>query len=173
MTTRGLSFTGWALAISGTLGALLLGLILHLQSRAEDQRERLETSKKDFELAKQMRTRYRELETRLSKMPPEGDKAPQSWQVFLAQQASAAGLPTPVIVPELQVKVGTMKEHPFTVSLDAGAGGTVNRRAFVRFLDLVESQRPGFKSKSISFKFAAASPEEFSRATATFSHFER
>lgn len=167
------TFTGWAFAFSATAGVLMLGGIYHLDTRGSDQRERLEKAKKDYEMVKSLRTRYRDLEIRKSKMPPESDRAPQSWQVFLAQKAGEAGLPTPVIMPEIVSTKGAWKEHPFTVSLDAPSGSSISRRNVVRFLELVESQRPGFKTKNIMFKFATGASDDFARASATFSHFER
>jgi hypothetical protein len=112
---------------------------------------------------------YRELEVRKSKMPP--DQGGESWPVFLSQKASEAGLPPVNIVPELPGK-GLLKESSFTVSLDGGTQSVVQRRQFVKFLDLVETQRPGFKSKNIILKFSATQPDDFTRAVATFSHFE-
>ena len=174
MMARRWTFTGWAFAFSATAGVLLLGLIFHLDTRGGDQRERLETAKKDYDMVKGLRTRYRDLEIRKSKMPPDSDRAPQSWQVFLAQKAAEAGLPTPVIMPEIVTAKGPWKEHPFTVTLDAPSGSSVSRRNVVRFLELVESQRPGFKTKNIMFKFAGpGASDDFARASATFSQFER
>jgi len=165
------TFTGWALAISGGLGALLLVLIFFLQARVEDQRARYAKAETDYKKAIRLRIRYRELEVLKSKMPPQSDQT-QSWPVFLDQKAKEAGLPTLVVVPELAVK-GPPRELPFTVSLDAPAGSAISRQKFVKFLESVESQRPAFKSKYIRFKFSAASPEDLSQASATFSHFDR
>lgn len=171
MKAPGWTFTGWALAISGALGVLLLALIIHLNSLAGSRQARYDEAKKGYELVNKLRLKYRELEARALKMPV--DQGPTlSWPTFLAQKATEAGLPTPVIVPEVPGR-GPLKENAFTVSLDGGANATVSRRQFIRFLDLVESQRPGFKSKHISFKFSPNATDEFQRASATFSHFER
>lgn len=172
MRPRGWTFTGWAFSGSAGLGALLLALILHLDRRARDLEERHATAERDYKTLIQLRLRYRELEIRKSKMPPDTGQAPQSWPVFLEQKADEAGLPKPVIMPELQGR-GALKESAFTVSLDAPTGTAVSRRQFVKFLDLVETQRPGFKSKSITLKFSTPQPEDLSRASTTFSHFER
>lgn len=171
MKARGWSFTAWALAISATLGFLLVGLILHLDARAKSQQEMLTRAKKDYELLITLRLKYREQEIRKARMPVTSGQDNQSWQVFLAQKATEAGLPQPIISEE--PARGTLKENAFTVSMNATGGAVVSRRNFVRFLDLVESQRPSFKSKTVIFKFSATVPEEFQSASATFSHFER
>ncbi len=165
------TFTGWALAISAGLGALLLGLIVFLQARVEEQRARYAKAETDYKKVVIMRLRYRELEVLKSKMPPQSDLT-QSWPVFLDQKAKEAGLPTPVVTPELPLK-GPPRELPFTVSLEPPAGGVISRRQFVKFLESVEAQRPAFKSKYINFKFSGTTPEDLSRASATFSHFDR
>jgi len=167
----GWTFTGGALLVSAGLGVLLIGFIIHLNSRAADQKKRFEIASADYETVKKLRLKYRELKARELTTPPETGPT-QSWPTFLAQKAMDAGLPTPVIVPEMPSR-GPLKESAFTVSLDGGANGTVSRKQFVKFMDLVESQRPGFKSKTISFKFSTATPDDFHRASATFSHFER
>jgi hypothetical protein len=171
MKPRGWTFTGWAIAISGALGVLLIALIFHLNSKAADQKIRHEQARRDYETVIKLRLKYRELEARRLKMPPDSG-AVQSWPDFLAQKATEAGLPQPTIVPEAASR-GPLKEKAFTVSLDGGASSAVSRRQFIRFLDLVESQRPGFKTKSIQLKSSTTTPEDFQRASATFSHFER
>lgn len=165
------TFTGWALAVSAAVGALLFGLILHLDARAEDHRVRRIQAKKDYDKLNELRKTYRELEVRISRLPPMTDES-TSPQLFLAQKAKEAGLPEPQIMSEAPSR-GPLKEQAYTVSLSGGAGTTVSRRQFVRFLELVETQRPGFKSKSITFKFAPRATEDFERVSATFSHFER
>jgi hypothetical protein len=171
MKPRGWSFTAWALAISGTLGFLLAGLILHLDARAKNQEELLAKAKADYEMLIKLRLKFREQEIRKAKMPPTSGQDNQSWQVFLAQKATEAGLPQPNISEE--PARGTLKENAFTVSMNATGGAVVSRRNFVKFLDLVESQRPSFKSKTLIFKFSPTVPDEFQSASATFSHFER
>ncbi|HKS16738.1 MAG TPA: hypothetical protein VJU16_05460, partial [Planctomycetota bacterium] len=111
-------------------------------------------------------------EIRKSKMPPDQGQAAQSWPVFLTQKASEAGLPPVNIAPELTSK-SALKETSFTVSIDGGSQSVIQRRQFIRFLDLVETQRPGFKSKTINLKFSTTQPDDLSNAKATFSHFER
>lgn len=171
MKSGGWTFTGGALLVSAGLGVLLIAFIIHLNSRAAEQKRRFDLSNADYDAVKKLRLKYRELKARELKMPPDTGTT-QSWPTFLAQKATEAGLPTPLIVPEMPSR-GPLKESAFTVSLAGGANSTVSRKQFVKFMDLVESQRPGFKSKVISFKFSAASPEDFHNASATFSHFER
>ena len=171
MKGRGWTFTGGAIAVSGGLGALLLVLILHLDGRAAGLEKRYDQARTDYELIIKLRLKYRELEVRVARMPPD-QGIPVSWPTFLAQKAQEAGLPTPTIVPESPSR-GALKESAFTVSLDGGTAAAISRRAFVKFLDLVESQRPGFKSKAIQFKFSPSATDDFRSASATFSHFER
>ncbi|HZL72260.1 MAG TPA: hypothetical protein VFC86_07360 [Planctomycetota bacterium] len=171
MKPRGWTFTGGAIAVSGALGALLLVLILHLDARAAGLEKRYDQARTDYELLVKLRLKYRELEARQLRMPPD-QGTPVSWPTFLAQKAQEAGLPTPTIVPETPSR-GALKESAFTVTLGGAASSAIPRRAFVKFLDLVESQRPGFKSKNIQFKFSSAAPDDFQSASATFSHFER
>lgn len=170
------TFTGWALAISGAFAALLVGVIIHFQTRVEAARSAFTKAKSDYELVTRMRAQYRELEVRKSRMPPAADagQVPQSWVTFLSQKAREADLPDMSIVTEL-TSTGPHgeKEFPFTIKFDASANQTISRAKFVKFLDLVESQRPGFKSKHVELKFAPGSPDDCSRVVATFSHFER
>jgi hypothetical protein len=166
------TFTGWALAVSALLGVALVGLILHLNSRAEDQRGLYATARADYDTLEKLRLRYRDLEVRKRNMPVNPGSDGSSWQAYLSQRAQEAGLPTPSISPELSQR-GALKESAYTVTLDAAAGATIPRQRFIRFLDQVERQRPGFKSKTVALTFSKNAPDEFSRATATFSHFER
>jgi hypothetical protein len=172
MRARTWTFTGWLLAGSITAGLVLLALILHLNDRSGKHLERRLQAKKDYDTLIKLRTQYRELEARINRLPPATEAGSQSPQLFLAQKAKEAGLPEPVIQSETPSR-GPLKEQAYTVSLSGGSTTTVSRRQFVRFLELVESQRPSFKSKSITFKFAAKTPEDFERVSATFSHFER
>lgn len=166
------TFTGWALAVSAALVVALLGLIYHLNSRAEDQRLRYATARTDYDTLEKLRLRYRDLEARKQNMPVNPGSDGTSWQAFLSQQAQEAGLPAPSISPELSQR-GALKENAYTVTLDAPTGSTVPRARFIQFLYQVERQRPGFKSKAIALTFSKNSPDDFSRASATFSHFER
>lgn len=172
MKPGGWTFTGWALAISAGLGAILVALIFYLDARVGAQQELYTQATEDYKAVSRLRVEYRELEIRKSKMPPDQGQAAQSWPVFLTQKASEAGLPPVNITPENPGR-GALKEISFTVSLDGGSQSVIPRRQFVRFLDLVETQRPGFKSKTINLKFSATQPDDLSRAVATFSHFER
>ena len=174
MSPRRWTFTGWALAVSAALGVGLLGLILHLQGRVGAARAEYALAKSGKETLETWRLRYRELEDRKRRMPPQSTGPSGSWLEFLAQKASEAGLPTPSFATELPVKGGPWKESPFTVTIDAGSGGSLSRKSFVRFLDLVETQRPGFKSKNLGLRFAVErAPEDLTRANVTFSHFEK
>jgi hypothetical protein len=137
-----------------------------------EHRVRRLKAKVDYDNLIKLRTQYRELEARINRLPPATEAGSQSPQLFLAQKAKEAGLPEPVIQSETPSR-GPLKEQAYTVSLSGGSGTTVSRRQFVRFLELVESQRPSFKSKSITFKFAAKTPDDFERVSATFSQFER
>jgi len=172
MRPRGWTFTGWALAISVGLGAILVALIFYLDLRVADQQDRYDQATKDYKTVTRLRIQYRELEVRKSKMPVDSGQGTQSWPVYLSQKATEAGLPPPAIVPEAPGR-GPLKENAYTVSLDGGTQSVVNRSKFVKFLDLVESQRPSFKSKNINFKFSPTQNDDLQRATATFSHFER
>lgn len=166
------TFTGWALAVSAALVVALLGLIYHLNSRAEEERLRYATARTDYDTLEKLRLRYRDLEARKKNVPVNPGSDGTSWQAFLSQKAQEAGLPTPSISPELSQR-GALKESAYTVSLDAPTGGAISRNDFVKFLNQVELQRPGFKSKAIALTFSKTTPENFSRASATFSHFER
>jgi len=166
------TFTGWALAVSAFLGLVLLGLIYHLDSRAEDQRLRYVAARAGYDTLEKMRLKYRELEVRKINMPVNPGSNGTSWQGFLAQKAKEAGLPSPSISPELSQR-GALKESSYTVTLDAPTGGAVPRDRFVNFLYQVERQRPGFKSKAVTLTFSKTSSDDFSRASATFSHFEQ
>ena len=169
MKGRGWTFTGWALAISCALGAVMLGVIFYLDSVAESRRGAFEQAKKDYDTIKKLRLRYRQLEARKAKMPVSGGQDDQSWLAFLDSKARENQLPEARVQEEPPAR-GTLKERSYTVQIEAKQGTAFSRQNFVQFLDRVESQRPSFKSKYIMMKFAQG---DLSRATATFSHFDR
>jgi len=169
MKGRGWTFTGWALAISCALGAVMLGVIFYLDSVAESRRQAFEQAKKDYDTVKKLRIRYRQLEARKAKMPIASGQGEQSWLAFLDSKARENQLPDARVQEETPSR-GPLKERSFTVQLDTKQGATFSRLNFVQFLERVESQRPSFKSKYIMMKFSQG---DLSRATATFSHFDR
>jgi hypothetical protein len=169
MKGRGWTFTGWALAISCALGAVMIGVIFYLDSVAESRRLSFEQAQKDYDTVKKLRLRYRQLEARKAKMPIAGGQDEQSWLAFLDSKARETQLPDARVQEEPPSR-GPLKEKSFTVLIDTKQGATFPRQNFVQFLDKVETQRPSFKSKYIMMKFSQG---DLSRATATFSHFER
>ena len=174
MSGRRWSFTDGALAVSIVLAVGLGGLLLHLNSRAVGAQRTYAQSIRDFKDMLKLRERYRDLERQKNRMPTgtpmKADSAPE----FLSQKAGEAGLTNPKIVTETPVQSPGWRELPWTLAVDGGSAGTVSRRSFIRFLDLVESQSPSFKSRSISLRFAGdKAPEDLKQAAVTFSHFER
>lgn len=171
MKLKAMGFTGWALAVFAAIGVLLLGMILHLADRARDQEDQFIRAKDEYDLLIKLRLRYRDQEVKLKNVLPEsnGQDVKISWQAFLEQKAREAGLPALNIREE--AARGPLKERSFTVNVNAAAGSAISRKQFIKFLDLVEAQRPSFKSKNISFKFQAASPDDLQTATATFSDY--
>lgn len=174
MSGRRWSFTDAALAVSVVLALGLGGLLLHLSARASGAEATYAQAKRDYEAMLKLRAKYRELEARRQRMPQGPQVKPDSAPEFLSQKAVEAGLSNPRIVTETPVQSPQWREQPWTLIVDGGSGGTVARRGFIRFLDLVESQSPSFKSKSITLRFAVERvPEDLTRASVTFSHFER
>lgn len=174
MSGRRWSFTDAALAVSVVLAAGLGGLLLHLSAKASGADRTYAQAVRDYKDMLKLRERYRDLEARKQRMPTGDQVKPDSAPEFLSQKATEAGLSNPRIVTETPVQSPQWRELPWTLAVDGGSSGIVSRRSFIRFLDLVESQSPSFKSRSISLRFAVErAPEDLKQATVTFSHFER
>jgi len=174
MSGRRWSLTDAALAAAVVLAAGLGGLLLHLNSKSLGAERTYAQAVRDYQDMLKLRERYRDLEARKQRMPTGPQVNPGTAPEFLSLKATEAGLSNPRIVTETPVQSPQWRELPWTLAVDGGAGGTVSRRSFIRFMDLVESQSPSFKSRSISIRFAVEkAPEDLKQATVTFSHFER
>lgn len=171
--------SSWGIVVSAVLVLGLAGAVFHFQSRAASIRREFGLAGRDLEEMKKTRLQYRALESKKQNIPNVTKVNPQDYESYLSKKAFVeAGLSkadqwgtTPPRDPKV---VGKWKEFPYIFTQTASPNQVIARDKFIRFLELVETGAPTFKSKNLTLRFARdASPSNLSSVMVTFSHFEK
>lgn len=160
---------GALVAITGLLGAGLIGLIVWLHGETSREEAALDRSKREYrEMVDRMKPAVGPY---LAKKP--GAAAPnEDLLTFLSRKAAQAKIPASIfrIQRNQELKSGGWREQSYTVNLQGVKDAPVSRTAVADFVKLVETDRPSVRVKNLSLAFAG---DDLGSASLTFSAFDR